>query len=154
MTPLHVIQSCSVEERAIGPGKQIGSVPRYSLKEATGDGSSGSENMLCGQRQVLRWNDHATGYCSWNIQLRDWMRFGIEFFKSLAMASQAKALRQLIESLSTEPTLFPSEIDRLESRNNYPCRIYAKFVQIRGSKVKVEQIGVRRLGSDLPSNAI
>lgn len=72
------------------------------------------------------------------------MRFGIEFLKSLAMASQAKALRQLIESLSAEPALFPPEIDRLKSRNDDPCRIYAKFVQIWGSEVKVEQIGVRR----------
>ena len=61
------------------------------------------------------------------------MRFGIKFFKRLATSPQAEALRQLIESLSTEPALFPSEIDRLESRNDYPCRIYAKFVQILGS---------------------
>src|SRR5436309_2987738 len=133
------MQSCSVEETPVGGGKQIGSVSRYSLKEATtGDELPSADSTLCGQRQVLRWNDHATGYCSFNIQLRDWVRFGIEFFESLAMASKAKALRQLIQPLSAKPALFPSKINRLISGNDDSCGIYPKSVQIWRSKVNVE----------------
>jgi hypothetical protein len=61
-------------------------------------------------------------------QLRDWVRFGVEVFKSLATTSQAKPLRQNIKSLPTQPALFPSKINRLEFGNNHPHRMLAEVL--------------------------
>src|SRR5580704_17332014 len=71
------------------------------------------------------------------------MRKCIQLFNSHPCPAKTQFHGQLIQSVTPHPDMFPSEMDRLEIRDDRSGSIQTEFLHIRRRQVTIDQVSSR-----------